>query len=128
LNEPSEKLPFTVLLADDEWLLCWSLERMLVRLGFQVLTAPSGQSALDLLRDRKVDWLISDLKLPDISGLDLIKRARAAQPELKAALMTAYGSADIEDQARRLGATYFAKPFKLEEVVALISSARALNR
>ncbi len=120
LNESSKDTPFTVLLADDEWLLCWSLERLLVRHGIRVLIAPSGNAALELMRAQPVGWVITDLKMPDLSGLELLELVRSQYPGVRTALMTAYGSAEIEAQARRLGASYLPKPFKLDDIVALV--------
>jgi len=120
LTERTQNTPPTVLLADDEWLLLWSLERLLIKQGVQVLKAPTGGAALALLRDHQVDWVISDLKLPDITGVEVLEQARQMQPCVKMALMTAYGSVEVEASARRLGATYLPKPFKLEDIAELI--------
>jgi len=126
LSDLTQNNTSTVLLADDEWLLLWSLERLLIKQGMNVIKAPTGGAALALLKDHQVDWVISDFKLPDINGVEVLAEARRIQPGVKMALMTAYGSAEVESAARRLGAAYLPKPFKLEDIVELILSVEVL--
>jgi len=94
--------------------------------GLCVLKAPTARAALDLLNKQTVDWVICDLKLPDASGLEVIETARRLYPRARLALMTAYGSLDVEDTARRLGAAYLPKPFDLDGLVETIVASQKL--
>jgi len=115
--------PIKVLLVDDEWLLCWSLERHLVRLGIEVTTASAGDEAMRLFEASSYDWLITDLKLPAKDGFELITAAKTLRPTIRTVLMTAYGSASVEDRARKLGAIYVTKPFDLDAIARLLQPA-----
>jgi DNA-binding NtrC family response regulator len=109
-----------VLLVDDEWLVRWSLERHLVRLGVGVTTASNAGEALAAMRKLTFDWLLTDLKMPDSSGFDVITEARRIQPSLRYILMTAYGSPTVAENARKMGVHYLTKPFDLDDVVEII--------
>lgn len=91
-----------------------------MRKGVRVLIAPTGKAALQLLEGNVVDWVISDLKMPDITGLELLETVREDHPDVHLALMTAYGSEEIEVKAKLLGAAYLAKPFPLESLVTMV--------
>ena len=114
-----------MLLADDEWLLCWSLERHLVRLGIEVRTASTGDEALRLFESNVFDWLITDFKLPEKDGFELISAAKKIKPDIRTILMTAYGSPAVEEMARKIGARYLAKPFDLDLVSQIVLLADA---
>jgi len=116
-----------ILLADDEWLLRWSLERHLTRLGSEVHTVATGAEAIRLLEVEKYDWLITDLKLPEKDGFDLISAAKKAMPGIQTILMTAYGSSTVEAKAHKLGAIYIAKPFDLDTIAHLVRPVRTVQ-
>jgi DNA-binding NtrC family response regulator len=114
----------TVLVVDDERLIRWSLKERLTRAGYSVLVAADGAAADEALAGAaRVDIVLLDLKLPDVDGITLLKRIRAASPSLPVIMMTAHGTAEIGDRAKRLGAAHFVgKPFDLEEMVGLVDS------
>ncbi len=123
LDSPQKILHLKVLLVEDEWLLCWSLERHLVRFGIEVNTASTGDEAFRLFEANRYDWLITDLKLPEKDGIELIVAAKKLRPGMRTILMTAYGSPTLEEKARKLGAIYIAKPFDLDLVVHYVLPA-----
>ena len=96
--------------------------------GFETLTADSGERALELLRSENFDMLISDVRMPGISGLETLRRARQEHATLPVLLVTAY--ADIREAvgAMRDGAVnYLAKPIDLDELLASVQLATGMT-
>jgi len=107
----------TILVVDDEPNICSVLSSALTDEGYQVLTAPDGEQALRLLRRQPVHLLFTDMLMPNIGGLDLLRRARQLQPGLPVVVITAYGSVPSAVEAMKGGALdYLTKPFDLEQV------------
>jgi len=95
--------------------------------GYAVLMAESGEQALEIAQQEPPDLIISDIKMPGLSGIDLIRAVHRDRPGLPVILITAEGSEHIAQQALRAGAAdYFIKPFDLDEL--LHSVERALAR
>ena len=92
-----------VLIVDDEETLTWSMAKSLSKDKdkYEVLIANNGQEAMNLLKKSKVDLVISDIRMPDINGLDLLVRIKMEYPETKVIIMTAYGSSDVQKEANR---------------------------
>ncbi len=110
-----------VLIVDDEEDILWGLSGELSRQGLEVITASRGEEALDLLKKSNVDFLITDIRMPDISGVELLLKARELHPDLKVIVMTAYGSEDIKNEVMRKGAiSYLEKPFDFEQLLSLL--------
>ncbi len=115
----------TVLVVDDKEMMRDSVASTLRRAGFDVLVAPDGPSALDLVARRRPDAVITDLKMPQMTGVELLERIRAVDDELPVVLMTAFATVDTAVEAMRLGAyDYVTKPFEGDEL--LISVKRAI--
>ncbi|MCB9931889.1 MAG: response regulator [Planctomycetes bacterium] len=111
---------------DDEALIRWSLRERLQAAGLEVLEAGDGADALDLISHNGICAALLDLRLPDISGLDVLKAFRVHHPDCPVWIMTAYGTAAVEELAERLGVRGFLnKPFDIEELVATVVSAMA---
>jgi len=116
-----------VLVADDEPLQVELVSGFLRRRGFDVVTAPDGATALERLRARGVDVVLTDQRMPGVSGLALIEQARAIDPEIAVIVMTAYGTIESAVRAIKAGAgDYLAKPVNLEELLHRID--RVLDR
>jgi two-component system, NtrC family, response regulator PilR len=108
-----------VLVVDDESSMRQWLQIALRKDGYEVFTAQNGREALDLLRhpDRRIDLLLSDIRMPDMSGVDVLREARTIDSDLVVFMMTAFASTDTAVEAMRLGATdYFTKPFNVDEL------------
>lgn len=112
-----------VLIIDDEETLTWSMSKSLSkdRDKYEVLIANNGKEALNQLKKNEIDLVISDIRMPDINGLDLLVRVKKEYPKAKFIIMTAYGSSDVQKEANRRGAIiYIEKPFEINDIRKII--------
>jgi DNA-binding NtrC family response regulator len=127
-----------ILLAEDEKSIAVTLRDALRDAGHAVDTAADGRTALDLVRSGDHDCLISDIRMPGLDGMGLLKAARDLRPDLPVILITAFGSIDLAVQAMKAGAhDFLPKPFlneemlvrleRLEQHLALRSECRRLS-
>jgi DNA-binding NtrC family response regulator len=93
--------------------------------GFHVEVCPLADIALKRLRYERFDLIITDLRMPGTSGLELIRHVRQTSPGTRTILITAFGAPEIEDQARLLGAAYLRKPFGLRDLISAVRDALA---
>jgi len=101
-----------VLVVDDEELYRRALERILGRAGHQVITARDASEALSMLASHPIDLVLCDVKMPGISGIELVRQIHDLQPDLPSIVVTGYGSAEKSVEALRAGAFwYLEKPF-----------------
>jgi DNA-binding NtrC family response regulator len=117
-----------ILIVDDDAAQRSLLDSFLQSQGFYTVTADSGEQALKVLADQEVQMMISDVRMPGISGLDTLRQARQRHAVLPVLLVTAY--ADIRDAvgAMRDGAVnYLAKPIDLDELLASVRKATGLS-
>jgi two-component system response regulator PilR (NtrC family) len=113
----SDSSPKRILVADDERSLRELLAIVLRREGYEVQLAESGQAALAALKRGPLDLLISDIKMPDMSGVEVLRAAKATDASLPAIMMTAFASTETAVEAMRLGACdYLIKPFDVDEL------------
>ena len=115
--EPENHMQYRILVVDDEpeWLDILSL--LFTRKGWDVQTAPSGEAAWNAMGERSYDLVLCDLSMPDISGIELLKRVRAVDNVLPFVIMTGVGTIETAVQAVQLGAySYITKPFKTQEL------------
>jgi two-component system response regulator AtoC len=113
-----------VLIVDDEPNLRKILSAQLSRDGYDVLTAEDGEQGLHLLREHHIDLVITDLKMPKVDGMTLLKRALEEEPELPVVLITAHGTIDTAVEALKRGAFDFVtKPFDKDEVRQIVAKA-----
>jgi YesN/AraC family two-component response regulator len=86
-----------------------------------VIIANNGKEALTQLRNNKIDLVISDIRMPDINGLDLLVKIKKDYPDTKVIIMTAYGSSDVQKEANRRGSLYYVeKPFEISDIRKII--------
>jgi two-component system, NtrC family, response regulator AtoC len=115
----------TVLIVDDEHTLARSAQAFLTDHGFEAEVAGSAENALQLLDSLQPDVVFADVRLPGMSGLDLLKRIREFDPVIPVIVVTAYGSIEGAVEAMKLGAfDYVKKPVDLEELKLLADRAR----
>ena len=115
-----------ILILDDEQPLLQSLSLELGRSGHECLLAESGREAYRLLEKSSPDLAILDVQVPDVSGLEVLRRLRADLPEVPVLIITAYASVDSAVEAMKEGARdYLEKPLDLEELQLVVD--RELN-
>ena len=115
----------TVLIVDDEHTLARSAKAFLADHGYEAEVASTGEQALELLERLQPDVVFADVRLPGMSGLDLLKRIRDFDPVIPVIMVTAYGSIEGAVEAVKLGAfDYVKKPVDLEELKLLADRAR----
>jgi two-component system, NtrC family, response regulator AtoC len=118
-----------ILIVEDEKLIRWSLGERLQKDGYETHAVDTGQAALDYLREEDADLVLLDYKLPDISGMEVLRRAVELYPDTTVILMTAYSSIHNAVEAIKLGAyDYVNKPFDHEELLASIQKALETTR
>jgi two-component system response regulator HydG len=114
----------TLLVADDDPGLRESLERTLTREGYRVLLASDGQAALERLQGGAIDLIVTDLKMPGLTGLELLRAAKAIAPDVDVILLTAFGTVEEAVKAMKDGAyDFLTKPFRREQLLKLIDKA-----
>lgn len=106
-----------VLIVEDDTPLRHSVAAFLGHHGVDVLATGERAVAERMLRTEGVDWLVTDLDLPDGTGLDLVNVAKRLQPAIRALLMTGYSCSAVREQARELGLCYLEKPFDMEDLL-----------
>ena len=116
--------PPNILLVDDEMTLGRGLEKILRKEGYTVDYATTGQGALDYFGQKPYDLLVADLRLPDIDGMEVVKKAKGENPELPVIIITGYGSVPSAVGAMKLGVSdYLSKPFTKNEFVDSVQGA-----
>ena len=117
-----------ILVVDDDASLRRVLEYNLAKEGYAVLTADSGEQALALLDAERVDLLITDIKMPGMDGMDLLRRVRQASPETQVIVITAFGTIEMAVEAMKAGAfEYVTKPFNRDELSLAVRKALRLK-
>jgi DNA-binding NtrC family response regulator len=113
-----------ILVVDDEESILDSLERILKRKGFKVTCKNNSEDALEFIKKEDISLIITDLRLPKMSGLDLLKLAKKVAPHIEIILMTAYGSVEIAVESIKEGAYDFVtKPVKRAQLLKTIEKA-----
>ena len=131
MSATPDKMPATpgkILIADDEESIRWVLERACAKDGHTVHAVASGREALAALRERAYDVALIDIKMPDLSGLDVLTRAREDHVDTLFIIMTAQNTMANAIEATKRGAyDYLTKPFNLDEVELLVGRAMELR-
>ncbi|MEK2645018.1 sigma-54-dependent transcriptional regulator [Bdellovibrio sp. BCCA] len=113
-----------ILVVDDEESIREFLEIMLKKEGYEVTLAEDGQKAKDLLTKKTFDMIISDLQMPHVTGIELLKHVKESYPDTVFMLITAFGTTETAVEAMKMGAyDYLTKPFKIDEVRLNIHNA-----
>ncbi len=115
-----------VLIVDDEEDLTWTLSKKLSKDSdkFELTCVNSGQEAVEVLNQVPFDLVITDVRMPEVSGLDLLVEVKRHYPQTKVIIMTAYGTSDVQKEATQRGCFhYIEKPFEINELRQLILDA-----
>lgn len=111
----------SILVVDDEIDLTSTYERLLSRIGYRVIPAGTRQQALDHLQSERLVLVVSDLRLPDGDGLDVVKAARAMAPAPPVIVATGFASETSRQKALQAGAAaYLSKPFAVTDFLDLV--------
>jgi two-component system, NtrC family, response regulator HydG len=110
--------------ADDDPGLRESLERTLTREGYRVVLASDGRAALERVQAGGVDLIVTDLRMPGLTGLELLRAAKAIMPDVDVILLTAFGTVEEAVKAMKDGAyDFLTKPFRREQLIKLVDKA-----
>ena len=113
-----------ILIVDDEEMICNIMSRRLMREGYLCATANNGKEALNHFYKDGFSLIISDIKMPEMNGIELLKRVKSIDPKIRVIMVTAYPEIDMAVEAMRLGADDFIiKPADLELVVLSVKKA-----
>ena len=116
---------FKVLIAEDDEMARNKLAREIKKEGFSVLTAENGRTAFELFVEENPPIVVTDLKMPEMSGLELLIRVKQILPKAQVILLSAYGDMDTVIQALREGALdYIKKPIELDLLTRALRQAR----
>jgi two-component system, NtrC family, response regulator len=119
----------TILIVDDERNYPLILSAVLEEEGFETLTANSGAEALGILKESDVDLVLTDMKMPQMDGIELLERIKTHNPDLPVVMMTAHGTVEKAVEAMQKGAyTYILKPFDNDRLVLYANKALDMYR
>lgn len=115
-----------IMVVDDEVGICRNVEKILSKNNFEVTSATSAGEALEKMQKERFNLVITDIVMPQMNGLELLKKVKSQWPETKAITMTAFASTDTAHRAIRLGALdYLPKPFTPTELRDMVDGALA---
>jgi two-component system, NtrC family, response regulator AtoC len=118
-----------ILVVDDEKLIRWSVAERLQRDGYEVLSAESGEQALEIVAATPPDLMLLDVRLPGIDGVQTLQRALSIHPEVAVLMMSAHSTVDVAVEAMKHGAIDFlVKPFPFQQLDAAVERALANAR
>jgi len=118
-----------ILVVDDEEVICSILARRLTREGYVCVTASNGREALRYFYKDPFSLIISDIKMPEMDGIELLKRVKAANPKMMVIMVTAYPDIDLAVEAMRLGAyDFIIKPADLDLLILSVKKALEKRR
>ena len=118
-----------ILIVDDEEVICSILERRLTREGYACITANNGREALRYYYKQPFSLIISDIKMPEMDGIELLKRVKATNPDMMVIMVTAFPEIDLAVEAMRLGAyDFIIKPADLDLVTLSVKKALEKKR
>ena len=122
-------MPKTILIADDEPGIRSSLQKLLEFESYRVVLAEDGARALDILRDRAVDLVLLDIKMPGLDGLEVLSQIHRDQPQLPVVIISGHGSIQTAVEATRLGAyDFIEKPIDADRILLVIRNGLAQRK
>lgn len=117
-------MPAKILVIDDEESMRNFMEIMLLKEGYLVETASSGKSGISRIKDENYDLVITDLNMPEMSGIEVLKEIKSFKEDLDLIVVTAFASVDSAIEAMKQGAVdYITKPFKVDEIKLVIDKS-----
>ena len=111
-----------ILIVDDEEGLREGLSKLLESEGYAALSAESGEQALEILQQSHIDLVLTDMRMPGMDGIELLKKTRERHPNVGVIILTGYGQIESYIEAMNFGAIeYVSKPFKVNELKFIIN-------
>ena len=124
-----EKNKEIILVVEDEDIARKNLEHILVKTGYEVISVNNGKKALDLLQSTGIDLVITDLKMEQVDGMQVLRKTKELQPYTEVIMITGYATVDSSVEAMHQGAYYYiAKPYKIGEVRKIAKEALLKRR
>lgn len=115
----------TVLVVDDEFSIRDNLEQLLKTNGYGTVVSSDGQEALERASEQEFEVVLLDIRMPGLSGLDVLRQLRSDHPDIAVIMVTAVGDVEAAVEACRLGAyDYVTKPFDLDDILMRVEKAR----
>jgi DNA-binding NtrC family response regulator len=117
-------MPKQIVIIDDEKIVCDMAQRILTQEGYEVETFTDSTQALERIKDKKFDLVITDLKMENIDGMDILKEVNQRYPDTKVIMLTAYATLDAAIEAiRERIFDFFPKPVKIEDLKRSVHKA-----
>lgn len=113
-----------ILVVDDEPIVRLSCSRTLCPKGYEVDLVTDGFEALGRLKEQAYDIIITDLKMPDMDGIEFIGMLKRTSPEAKVLMVTGFATDEAREQAEGMGARYLPKPFNPAELLSVVNELR----
>jgi two-component system response regulator (stage 0 sporulation protein F) len=115
------KSKWSILIVDDEFGVRESL-RMLLKSSYEIYTAPDGEEAFKILKERNIDLITLDLNMPKLSGIETLREIRKIDAEVPVIIITGYGAQKDEKEALLYGVRDFiSKPFNISTIISVIN-------
>ena len=122
MNSEASALP-QILVVDDEVVLRRVLDQVLTEAGYEVSTAENGRTAIESIKRRKFDLIITDIVMPGVNGIDVLRAAKKEDPLYPVIMITGYPSGETAAKLRQLGASdYISKPFSLNVIRVTVAN------
>ncbi|HDH52991.1 MAG TPA: response regulator [Nitrospirae bacterium] len=113
-----------ILIIDDEELICWSLKKLFEKVEYSVNCAHTGDDALQKLNEKSYDVVITDLKLPDVKGLEMVKKIKEIAVDTVVIVMSSYFSEPVMDDVMKQGVFRCVnKPFEINDIISDVKDA-----
>ncbi|KOP71799.1 response regulator [Cytobacillus solani] len=117
-----------ILIVDDQFGIRILLNEVLQKEGYDTYQAANGIQALEIVSKHSPDLVLLDMKIPGMDGIEILKRMRVIDKEIRVIIMTAYGELDMIQEAKDLGAlTHFAKPFDIDDIRSAVKEYLPLS-
>jgi len=117
-----------ILIADDEFLIRWSLSHALSQEGYEVIAVEDGKKAVEAVNAQRFDFIITDLIMPELDGWEVLEFVRQTPAPPRVIMITAYGNEGTEKIAKEKGAwAYVEKPYIIENIKELLKGASGEN-
>jgi two-component system, OmpR family, alkaline phosphatase synthesis response regulator PhoP len=115
---------YKILIADDEFLIRWSLTQALCREGYEVISVENGRKAIEAAKAQHFDFIITDLIMPELDGWKVLEMTRQTQSPPRVIIVTARGSEDTGRIAKTKGAwAYVEKPYIIDKIKEILNSS-----